>query len=526
MAKKGKSSGNGLMTALARPLAAIGRLMGGGKPVEEEEIVLPAEVSSSSLVDDSFTMALESLLAEDDGHFQTKLHLISLVEFHEAVGDKWARIAEKVMLIAEGVINLHLGAGNVYGRKGSDLFVLLFRNTPAPEARRRAVRIAQELGTRLVGSQFTGHDRPLALAAEISLADAVAGDGQLDLEALAAAVTETRAVIAEQASPRAPIAPPDDAAPRRDKEPQWAAMNAAERAKVDPNWKAAVVDGAARTKADPNWQPVATERPPAEIDPGLEATPPMPGDAALSMVWRPTWMDEGEVIGAYRAQVLRVDQPGQPAYEGSRAYPGPGDESIPLIDRFTAGAAVRGIKAAMADGSPARIIVPLHWGSLGTTARMSVLAPFADIPEAVRARGLIIDVFGVPATLSPVPLAEAIAALGPLCREVMVRVPLSNPALARAASAGARSVSIDLAELPNADKTDDDHLLAALLRVRSEALGAGLGVSVWGVRRRKVVVGTVLGGFAMMNGPGLMKDLPKPAKVLPAPRSRFAPAPS
>ncbi|EME71086.1 hypothetical protein H261_04972 [Paramagnetospirillum caucaseum] len=511
MAKKGKSSGSGLMTALTRPLAALGRLVGGGRPAGEEPVALPRETSSSSLVDDSFTMALEGLLAEDDGQYQTKLHLISLVEFHEAVGDKWSRIAEKVMLIAEGVINLHLGAGNVYGRKGSDLFVLVFRATPPAEARRRAVRIAQELGTRLVGSQFTGHDRPLALAAEISLADALNDDGELDLEALAAAITETRAVIAGQTEPlRGPIAPGGDAAPRRGKEPQWAAMEAA-----------------ARDRGDPNWQSAAVERAPAGGPaPGLDATPPLPGDAALSLVWRPTWMEEGEVIGAYRAQVLRVDQPGEPAYEGSRAYPAADGESIPRLDRFVAGAAVRGIKAAMADGSTARMVVPLHWGSLGTSARLSVLGPFADIPEVVRNQGLIIDLFGLPANLAPIALSEAVTAIRPLCREIMIRVPLTHPALDRAALAGVSMVGVDLAELPNADKTDDDHLLAALQQVRREAAAAGLAVCVWGVRRRKVVVGTVLGGFAMMNGPGLMKDLPRPAKVLPAPRSRFAAGPS
>lgn len=44
---------------------------------------------------------------------------------------------------------------------------------------------------------------------------------------------------------------------------------------------------------------------------------------------------------------------------------------------------------------------------------------------------------------------------------------------------------------------------------------------MWGVRRRKVIVGAVQMGFGMVNGPALMKDIPKPAKRLPAPKSRF-----
>jgi hypothetical protein len=520
MAKQGKRSEGGLMTALARPLAAIGRLMGGRAREDEEKIVLPADVVRDSLVDESFTLALEGLLAEaedgggggggggsgnDDG--QARLHLISLVEFREAVGDKWAKVSEKVMLIAEGVINLHLGAGNVFGRKGTDLFVLVFRNTPAAEARRRAVRIAQDLGTRLVGSQFTGSDRPLALAAEISLGDALDADGELNLDALNAAVAETRAVIPEPAHPPIATAPDDGA--RRAADPRWTAMEGNGRVQVDPDWRINQVE---RGRA-------------GAADPGIEVTPPMPGDAALSLVWRPTWMAEGEVIGAYRAQLLRVDQPGQPAYEGARAYPTQGGESVPVLDRFVAGATVRGVRAMAADGSNARVVVPLHWGSLGTTARLSVLAPLADIPEAARNRSLIIDLFGLPADLPSSALAEAIASIRPLCRDVMARVPLHGAPLARAAKAGAAMVSVDLAELPDADKTDDDHLLATLFRLRRDAEAAGLAACVWGVRRRKVVVGAVLGGFAMMNGPGLMKDLPRPAKVLPAPRSRFTAPP-
>jgi hypothetical protein len=54
---------------------------------------------------------------------------------------------------------------------------------------------------------------------------------------------------------------------------------------------------------------------------------------------------------------------------------------------------------------------------------------------------------------------------------------------------------------------------------------SGLGVYLWGVRRRALVVGAVQDGFAMVNGPALMKDLAKPAKTLPAPKARFTLAP-
>ncbi|NFV79493.1 hypothetical protein G4223_05145, partial [Magnetospirillum aberrantis SpK] len=67
----------------------------------------------------------------------------------------------------------------------------------------------------------------------------------------------------------------------------------------------------------------------------------------------------------------------------------------------------------------------------------------------------------------------------------------------------------------------DDALLAALAAFNAAAGKTRLGSYVWGVRRRKVIVGAVQAGFAMVNGPALMKNIAKPARQLPAPKSRF-----
>ena len=224
-------SRKGLLARLARPFSALGRLVAGG----DEEVpaaVREASEASDGIVEDSFTLALDTLLTEDEGKFHTRLQVISLVEFREAVGDKWFRLSEKVMMIAEGVINLHLGAGNVFGRRGQDLFVLLFRNLSAAEGRRRAVQIAQELGTRLVGAQFIGNERPLALAAEITLGDAIGPDGALDLAALHDAVGEMRAIIAPHRPGPERIPPPCDRTSGRGQsaDPPFRAAAAAARA--------------------------------------------------------------------------------------------------------------------------------------------------------------------------------------------------------------------------------------------------------------------------------------------------------
>ena len=532
---------SGLLSRLARPFSALGRLVGAEE--QTPEIVIERDQASYDLVEDSFTLALETMLIEDQGQFQTKLQVISLVEFREAVGDKWHRLSEKVMMIAEGVINMHIGAGNVYGRRGQDFFVLLFRNTPQPEGRRRAVLIAQELGTRLVGAQFIGSDRPLALATEISLADAVGADGQLDLDAIHDAVGEMRAIIAPANQDRGyrphltrangeedlrilhstlPPPLPEQGDLRAHLRPsKLTSKDFVPRRSMLPSQGAAKTETVPQQVAAPTWKAVPLTGTHGGSD-GSGFAPPMPGHAHLSVSWRPCWVKEGEVIGAYKVRVIRVDTPGATAYEGCRAYPGDGGETALALDRFTIGATVREMRSPDTAGSRAAIILPLPWASASSPHRLSLLAPVGDLSEEVRSNRLIIDLFGVPDNAADSQLAATIQALRPLCREVILRVRLATPRGPRAADCGVTTIGIDLAELPASERTDDDGLLESLAALHQSADSAMLGVYAWGIRRRAVVAGTVHGGFSMINGPGLMKDLPRPAKILPAPKSRLA----
>jgi len=539
----------GLFARLAAPIGAIGRRFT-RRSAAAGETAPAGEVEGGvdpALVAEDFTLTLDAMLREDVGRFQTKLQIISLVEFREAVGDKWTRLSEKVMLIAEGAIARHLGPGNVSGRQGQDFFVLLFRTVPEAEGRRRAVRIAEDLGTRLLGDQFAGHALPLALAAEIGLAEAMGPDGRLDPLALAQAIAETRALIADQAETGQPLRRAllpgglggDEGGLRRSLLPGEA--RAAEDAGrtlyavgplgeplppeqvADPTWRAVEIERPRRTRADPEWTPMAPKRPAVEAAPAA-GPPPMPAEAEVSVVWRPTWLAAGEVIGAYLARVRRTDQPGSPPLEGPHAYPVEAAETARRLDRVLIAAAARLLATPAAVPAPA-LIVPLHWGSVSSAQRLSLLGPLADLPDALRQPRLILDLFGVPDGVSNRDLAQAIAALRPLARQVVLRQPLDRPRPARAAECGARGIGIDLGDLPADRHPDDDALIDSLARLHQGADAAGLAAYAWGLRRRAAVLGTVLGGFAMVNGPGLMKDLDQPARVLPAPRSRFTPAP-
>lgn len=535
----GKRS-RGLLSRLAAPLAKAARRVVGRGQQEDDEIrrlmeaaLAEAEKAPARLTDDAFRMFTEQLAKEEDGAFQIKLHIVSLVEFREAVGDKWSKLADKVMLIAEGVINMHLGAGNIFNRQGSDFFILLFRTCDNAEARRRAIIIAQELGTRLVGDQFIGIDVPLALAAEVSAEDGLNDDGSINLDAVHAAVGEMRAIIAQQAPQASPglrawmrTAPAAERPAADDRPPIQCAPEAAPKAPPqDPGWKKLELERAAAAKQAPTWIALDTG-PERKVPPGLEHAPdtgaqPLPGDARLSLVWRPTWVAAGETIGAYEARILRVDTPGTPPLEGTHAYARDDEPGANALDRFRIAGAIRDVSASEAAGHDSTAIIPVHWLTMTAENRMEFLAPFADISQAARGNRIVIELFAVPPDVKPMVLGAVIARARELCREVALRTRIHDPRAAMALDCGAAMIGIDMAELVTAERTGDDELLDALTAYRAEAAKARLGSYVWGVRRRKVIVGAVQAGFGMVNGPALMKDIPKPAKRLPAPKSRF-----
>jgi hypothetical protein len=539
---------NGLLSRIAAPIAKLVRRSGSGgldEMTEEEAAREMAQagqlaretppVPPQSLTSEDFTLAMGQLLNEGDGKFGTKLQVISLVEFREAVGERWSKVADKVMMIAEGVINMHIGPGNIFSRQGSDFFVLLFRTCVNAEGRRRALIIAQELGTRLVGDQFQGIERPLALAAELDVADALRDDGSLDLGALDHAVNEMRSLIAKTITDKAsrgwvPPAAQSETGLRRHMMPSGPMP-----VKAPPPARPPIAVTAERPAApaeDPGWKEI-TRKGPASVSAWVEADrrgpeplvgngiPPLTSESKLSLLWRPTWIAATETIGAYRAQIQRVDRAGQPALEGTRAYPSDHVESINVLDRYGIACAIRDFRASEDIGNDATAIIAVHWQTLAAGNRMDFLAPFANLTQGSRAARVAIDLFGVPDRINPAFLAEIIRATKPLCRDIMLRGRLTVSRAKLAADCGANLIGIDLSELTPGERTDDAHLITGLRHFLDSAGECGLGAYVWGVRRRTMVVDAVQAGFAMVNGAALMKDIARPAKQLPAPKARF-----
>lgn len=440
---------------------------------------------------DPFDQALARLAAAPDGG-AGRLRVVSLADFHQAASAKWDRLADKVAMIADAVIRRHIGIGNLFRRQGEDLWLLAFLNGDADAARAAAGRIAQDLSHHLLGDGCIGGDRPLALVAHVAAGRALASDGVLDERAVRTAVEESRSLI-EAGAGEGPAGPAWRPLPRPDG-----------RARAIAEWRAIHREQPADKPRDEPWSNVA----------------PLPADAHLRLLWRPTWVAEGEAISAYCARLIRLDHAEAEPLEGPLAYPAEDTASILRLDRFVASAALSDLHAAHAAGRRASIIVPLCWTTLHQHGS-HLLQPFADLTEDMRRNWVRIEVFRVPDESDPADLEAVLAFARKLCGDVLLRLRLGSPLLERMETMGAGHVGLDLAELRPSERMNDDRLLSALEGLQDHALRAGAGCYLWSARRRQMVGGVVRNGFEMVNGPGLMRDVGRPAAVVPAPRRRF-----
>lgn len=434
----------------------------------------------------------------NDPSLKACLHIISLAEFRESVGEKWPRLADKISIIVEQVIRRHAGRDIPFCRDEEDSWILAFPDMKPDDARQCTLTIVEDLGRYLYGSQPDGGTRSLAVATEVAVSEAVSDDGELNSVRVRSAVAERRSSGAGSTV--------------SDSDNKWTALGRSDQAKKD----------------DLAWEVMdtpSTRKSPA-FDP--DAVGSLPPGAKLSLLWRPTWVASGEAISAYGARICRVDREGDEPIEGVRAYPHGDEKTALVLDRFVVANAVRDILAAARSGDEAAnqssVIIPISWSSLASDQRGSVIIPFSDLTQSIRNSRLVVEIFGIPDGTTTPELEAVVSYIRTLCRDVLVRTRISARRSSLAAEIGVSMVGLDLSELRPEEKMDDEHLLAALDRIQEATAKDGIGCYLWSARRRRVVGGVVQSGFDMVNGPGLMKDLNRPAIVVPAPRSRFAAA--
>lgn len=417
-------------------------------------------------------MSLDELLATELGRYFKVLHVISLSGFRDAVGDQWARLAEKVLLIADSVISRQLGSDGIFGRRGADMFVLVFSHATESEARARAEAIGVELGERLLGSARFSADG-LVHVAHMDAATALDG-GDLDLSKLQAAVTEARELASEALGAPLPL--------RRHLVPSD------------------------NVEVERRWRRFHQPRPATLV--GDDAAPAAERLAAeYRMEFLPTWIAAEAALGANLCRM------GNAAGRLAAPYADPGVGFA--LDRRLAAQA-----AALLPELRGVLIVPIAFASLLSRKRLLLTGDYHAIPEALRLLRLDVEVFGIPDSASPRQLLDAVAAVKPLARSLLLRMRPGQDSAALAADCGFDGVGIDAAELPP-DLADEFGVTATLEALRRNATAAGLAAYAWNLRSRAAVRAGVAAGLDRLNGPALARAAARPPVPIPAGRDRL-----
>lgn len=538
---------------------------------------------ASAFDDDPPEMTLEDILKEDIGAFGGKMHIISLVEFKEAIGSaKWLKLSRNIMLIAEGVLRSRLGHAHSYAQRGTDMFVLGFRGLSEGEAKNRAIMVAEEIGGRLAGANFGGK-QALVRVAEIDPEALLGGDGGLDEEALHAAVAGGQAV--EPAAPdsqaaqhfwetRPPEKKPQRLLPTTDPtalgQPErrhWHQAALPDREAGRRTWATsgpgADYDEAPEESEDPalvaareaartpKWEPIvkplseAERRHFEEMHGGLLATlspqdylkrggldktedtpPPLPP---------PPEEPEPEVDEAAKApggvQVsLRPCWTAateavdcfllRPVLVGGSIPTGETREPASLHDPLVATKAAEALIAMAAAGTKAVLVVPLHAVSLAGERRAEVLKALSGATQSQRMLSLRVELVGITAGTKPATVLAAVQALRPVVREVALRTNLFDPSRAVFGIKGVL-VGSDLDSVPAAHRLPER--LGPSLRMLEEKarLGGASGTFVWGLRKRQEIVTALDHGIRQIGGSAFSKDIPLPGRLVRLPRAKL-----
>lgn len=548
---------------------SLKRLLGlGGKPEQPPPARRPRRPS-----DEDESVGIESMLKEASGRF-AKVQLISLADFRKAIGPDWARLATKVGLIAESVIQRQLGGHHFSGRHGNDLFVIAFRDVAPEEAERRALAIADEIGHRLAGAAFAGLGAEVRVAAA-NAKDLLQADGTLNTAAVKAVVKVARPVPAkkkaaapakggspagkdaEPEAPRPPIATVPDGGEPAGGEPQWADLGAAgaltegRLVAAPPKEPAenvaafgATPEDAARREEKISWRPLEGAGPrrdevrmaPIQHNPTRPAADPawvpMSGKAAdgaaqaaagpqVALVYRPVWNAATQAFDTHCC--LPTLASGGTVARGEDVVAAVGGSTV-AVDAAVAARAATQLTEMVRSGRKGTLVVPVRFASLLTTAGLTrVRASLRECADAVRLLHLVIELTGIPVDADVDAVVDAIEPLRPLCRDLLVRAPPLESRLDALLALAPGAVSIELGDVPVADRTPE-RLARALAELKQAARGFPL--ALWGARRRAEALAALDAGCAYINGTALLPDLSEPAKARRVSAAQFRAAAS
>lgn len=389
------------------------------KWIKKAKKLFSSETTDSGLVrihDDGFLsddikVSIEDIVSDDDHEDIGKIFVLSLTEFHEAMGDTWDKREAKILLLTESVLRQRIGIGNRWEHQSKEIFILIFPTLPEIEGAARTYDIAEELGLKIIGERFDGSKRPLIRVAGVDPKDVLTEDGKLDIEKLEQAGRDGQAAGDAENTPVQTKAgtkiihdkDQSDIIEHDDISLEWQ-KNVHAHTDHDTNWRK---NKHVSQEHDLNWQKMQSQKARAEeggqwvsmsTPPEKKAANASPqintasATSAYDLVFAPCWDRANQQLAHYKA-VLTYDTPADKHFEGDHAYQRHKTPDQRLkMDIWVLQKAAHATVALRAKKIVTPIFIPVHSSILRAEHKAAFLATLLKIPQDIRKNYLILEV--------------------------------------------------------------------------------------------------------------------------------------
>ncbi len=418
-------------------------------------------VSPGSNLGADFLKRLNQIHGEQRSILSGKIQLVGLEKIRDRLGPDWPRNAEKAQVIANHCIRRSLSADDIYVRYDELRFLIVFANLSRDQAQVKCLRIAEEIGQRLLGEDFD------ASAAQVETG-VFESDGSLVFSALnksdlisrlegvgsttSAGTFELSTTTQTQSSPPTPQAPV-------------------------PDFSIARIDKA----------------------------------KALSLIridYRPMWSLKQKAITTYFASTTAVSVFGRSLRDDEVRQEFSSVVSTIEFDSFVTRSALSGLTEALSQGSRMMLCWSIDFETIATRqTRHDYLAICQEIPDPIR-KLLVLEINHLPTGVPQSRLIEVIINLRTYCRAIFIRVPAEFRRCAALASSGAYAAGFSL----NHGGTDEEKI-RLINEFAEQCAKFGLRSYIRGVPSRAQVLAALAAGIDYVDGPAVAKPSELPGAM-------------
>lgn len=230
----------------------------------------------------------------------------------------------------------------------------------------------------------------------------------------------------------------------------------------------------------------------------------------VNVSYRPTLHVKRDMMSVFGAQAMRLDV-GNTIHRGTAAYP-PNDPPVAFeIDRAVLQHALKDIRRLVRRTERALVTVPLRLQSL-IDHSSGQMVDLCRAQRPIVRRHLVVEISGLLADAPLARLIEAIAAIQPFCRALMISVLPSFGEFDRAARLGLSAVGIDL-EQPAQPGLTRERLLPALAGFARGAHAQGMTAHLYGIADPETLEAGRAASFDFLNGPALAPEIARPVAM-------------